>query len=47
MHFDHKFAILETLVNHPFLELIMILALILINGFFALSEMSLVAARKA
>ena len=33
-------------MNHPFLELIVILALILINGFFALSEMSLVAARK-
>lgn len=44
--FAFKFAILETFVNHPLFEVLVILALIFINGFFALSEMSLVAARK-
>lgn len=44
--FAFKAAILEMFVNHPFLEMLVILALIFINGFFALSEMSLVAARK-
>lgn len=45
-HLACKSSILESIVNHPFLEMLVILALILINGFFALSEMSLVAARK-
>lgn len=33
-------------MNNPYLDLLLVAALILVNGFFALSEMSLVAARK-